>query len=162
MIRFSECGDDVKEVLARVINDRFPSYGMLKFKLLFDHKKRASKGTIVLASIEVPSPKLRFLTIDDVAEEGYDYIVIIDKKAWDVASDVDKIRIVSHELRHVYIDEKGAAKTVGHEISDFYREIELNRDDPEWSRKLTNLVALMYEQEKDAEIDARDANGPVK
>ena len=103
------------------------SYSNLKFKLVFDTKKRVSKGAVVLASIEVTTPKIKFFSIDNNASDGYDYIIIVDKKAWELASTVDKKRILSHELRHVFIDEKGRTKIIGHDISDFYSEMELNK-----------------------------------
>ena len=39
-------------------------------------------------------------------------------------------------------------KIVGHEIEDFYSEVELNKDEPEWSRVLATLTRDVYEQEK--------------
>jgi len=52
-------------------------------------------------------------------------------------------------MRHVFVDEKDKAKLVGHEIEDFYQEIELNKDDPEWGRKLVRLMTDVYDQEKE-------------
>lgn len=155
MNRFEDADKELLDIFNRVINERFPSYSNLKFKLIYDTKRRMKKGAIVFASIEVPSPKIKFLSIDENAEEGYDYIIIVDRKAWDIANDYDKIRILSHELRHVFIDEKGNYKTIDHDISDFYVEIELNKDDPEWHRKLSEVVDLIYEQEKDMEKDSK-------
>lgn len=155
MIRYEECDDSLVEVFLNVLEERFPTYGNLKFKLIFDTKKRVKQGKLILASIELVSPKLKFFSRDDVAADGYDYLVIVDRKAWEVANEKDKKRILSHELRHVFVDEKGSKKVVGHEISDFYAEIELNKDDPEWNRKLTMLTADMYEQEKELAKEAK-------
>lgn len=149
MNRYEDCSENLVEVFLDVLEERFPQFGYLKFKLIFDTKKRIKKGSLILASISLTSEMIKFFSKDDVAVEGYDYVLIVDLKAWELANDVDKKRLISHELRHVFVDEKGSCKLVGHEIEDFYMEIKLNQDDPEWSRKLGKLTSDVYEQEKD-------------
>ena len=149
MSRYEECNDELVKVFLDLLENRFPAYGNLKFKLIFDTKKRIKQGKLVLASIELASPKIKFFSKDDIAIDGYDYVLIVDKKAWDLANEKDKKRLISHELRHVFINEKGDPKIIGHEIEDFYIELKLNEDDPEWARNLSGLVADIYEQEKE-------------
>lgn len=148
MIRYEECDESLVEVFLNVLDERFPAYQHMKFKLLFDLKKRAKQGRITLATIETVGPKLKFFSKDNVAVDGYDYIIIVDKKAWQLSNEKDRKRLISHELRHVFIDEKGNYKLTGHEIEDFYMEIKLNEDDPEWCKKLASLVCSIYDQEK--------------
>lgn len=155
MSRYEDCDDSLVEVFLEVLEERFPAYVNLKFRLIYDTKKRINKGKICLASIELASPKIKFFTKDEKAIEGYDYVLIVDQKAWQYASDADKRRIISHELRHVFIDEKGTPKIIDHDINDFYSEIKLNTDDPDWGLKLCTLVSAIYEQEKD---DKKGAN----
>ena len=81
--------------------------------------------------------------------EGYDVVVTFDMKAWELASEKDRIRIMSHELRHIFIDEKGKIKLLPHDISDFRAEQKLNEDDPDWGFKLATLVNDVYDQEKE-------------
>lgn len=149
MSRYEDCNDELVEVFLDILEHRFPAFGNLKFKLIFDTKKRVKQGKLVLASVELASPKIKFFSKDDVAVDGYDYVLTVDRKAWDLANEKDKKRVISHELRHVFINEKGVPKLVGHEIEDFYIELKLNEDDPEWARNLTGLVADVYEQEKE-------------
>lgn len=150
MNRYEECDESLVEVFMKVLEERFPAYGNLKFKLIFDTKKRISKGKVILASIEMANAKIKFFSKDDVAVDGYDYVLIVDRKAWDVAASAkDRERLISHELRHVFVDEKGSCRIIGHEIEDFYEEIKLNQDDPEWGKKLGILVSDLYEQEKE-------------
>jgi len=148
-MRYEECDDSLVEVFLEVLEDRFPNKAYLKYKLVYDTKKKVSQGKLRLADIAVASEKIKFFTKDDVAVEGYDFVLTVDKKAWELASADDKKRIISHELRHVFIDEKGTPKIIGHEIEDFYDELKLNQDDPEWGRKLSRLVLDVYEQEKE-------------
>lgn len=148
-MRYEEADEGLVGVFLEILEDRFPNLAYLKYKLVFDTKKKVSKGRMVLADIALASEKIKFFTKDNVAIDGYDYILIVNRKAWDLASEKDKKRIISHEMRHVFIDDKVTPKLVGHEIEDFYQEIKLNQDDPEWSRKLGRLVLDVYEQEKE-------------
>ena len=148
MQRYAEATEEFVEIFLNVLEKYFPQLQHLKFKLIFDLKKRISAGKLVLASIEITSPKIKFFSKDKIAIEGYDFILIMDQKAWDLAGTLTKERIIRHELRHVIINEKGEPKVVGHEIEDFYAEVELNKDDPEWRTKLATLVRDVYEQEK--------------
>ena len=129
-MRYEEADDSLINVFSSVLESRFPQYSYLNFKLVYDLKRRTKNGNLILANIELASPKIKFFSQDKKAEEGYDYVLFIDKCAWELASDKDKHRLISHEFRHVFIDELGRPKIVGHELEDFYAELELNKDDP--------------------------------
>lgn len=148
MFRYEEADENLTEVFLNVLEKYFPVLQFLKFKLIYDTKKRVSKGKIILASIETASPKIKFLSKDKIAIDGYDLLLIADQKIWQVANEKDKIRLLRHELKHVQIDEKGGVTIVGHEIEDFYSEIEANRDDPEWRMRLITYANDLYDQEK--------------
>lgn len=148
-MRYEEADESLVSIFSKVLGERFAQYGYLNFKLVYDLKRRTKNGNLIMASIELASPKIKFFSQDKKAEEGYDYVLFVDKCAWILASEKDRERLISHELRHVFIDELGRPKIVGHELEDFYAEIELNRDDPEWGRKLSILVMDVYEQEKE-------------
>lgn len=148
-MRYIDCDDDLVQVFLDVIEERFPSFINLNIKLLYDTKRRISGGKIVMASICTTSAMAKFFSKDNTATEGYDFVLILDRKAWELSSPEDKKRIISHELRHVFIDEKGKAKLIGHEIEDFYAELELNQDDPEWRRNLAIQTMALYDQEKE-------------
>lgn len=148
MHRYEDEDDGLVEVFLNVLEEHFPQLQYLKFKLIYDLKQRVSKGRLVLASIETASPKIKYLSKDKIAIDGYDLLLIVDMKAWEVASQDQRAKLMRHELRHVEIDEKGAVKIVGHEIEDFHIEVKLNADSPEWRMQLATLTHDMYEQEK--------------
>lgn len=148
MHRYEDSDDGLTEVFLDVMEEHFPQLQYLKFKLIYDLKMRISKGRLVLASIETAGPKIKYLSKDKIAIDGYDLLLIVDLKAWEVASLDQRNKLVRHELRHVEIDEKGAVKIVGHEIEDFHIEVKLNADSPEWRMQLATLTHDMYEQEK--------------
>jgi predicted metallopeptidase len=148
MHRYEDSDEKLVEIFLNVMEEHFPQLQYLNFKLIYDTKRRVSKGRLVLASIETASPKIKYLSKDNIALDGYDLLLIVDQKAWEVASADQRVRLIRHELRHVEIDETGGVKVVGHEIEDFYAEVKLNQDDPEWRMKLATLTRDMYEQEK--------------
>jgi hypothetical protein len=149
MIRFTDVDDSVVEVFLAVLEERFPNLAQLKIKLIFDTKRRVKDGEIVLACAELASEKIKFFSKDDVAIEGYDIVIIFDQKAWELSNAVDRKRVMSHELRHVFIDEQDKVKLTPHDVSDFRMEQKLNADDPDWKFKLATLVNDVYEQEKE-------------
>lgn len=149
MTRFIDADDSVVEVFLDTMEKRFPFIAQLKIKLVYDLKKRVKEGKLCLASVELASEKIKFFSRDDVAVEGYDYVITFDKKAWDHATPSDRARLMSHKLRHIFIDEKGKYKIMPHDVSDFRAEIKLNEDDPDWDFRLSALVGAMYDQERD-------------
>lgn len=158
MSRFTDVDDNVVEVFLDVMESRFPSLIQLKIKLIYDTKRRVKLGELVLASTELASEKIKFFSKDNMAVDGYDVVVILDRKAWELSSDIDKKRIMSHELRHIFIDENGKVKLTPHDVSDFRVEQKLNTDDPEWSLKLATLVNDVYEQEKEMSKQSKQLN----
>jgi hypothetical protein len=149
MSRYLDASASLAEVFTDVMTKDFPGLFGVNFKLLFDTKKRISKGQLCLASVELANEKLRFFTADGSSPEGYDYILIVDSVAWEYATDDDKRKLISHELNHVFIDEKGKLKIVGHDVEDFAREIQKNVDNPGWADDLGLLTQSIYEQEED-------------
>lgn len=149
MSRYLEATEDLITVFDQVQTQRFPNLTGINFKLLFDTKKRISKGKLTLASVELVNEKVKHLSANDSYPEGYDYLILVDKVAWDVAKDDDKQRLISHELNHVFIDEKGKYKLVGHDVEDFAAEIERNVDKPNWGRDLVALTSAVHEQAED-------------
>ena len=149
MSRFIDIDENVVEVFISTMEERFPSLAQLKIKLIFDTKRRIRQGEIVLASTELASEKLKFFSRDNVAIEGYDVVIIFDMKAWELSDATDRKRIMSHELRHIFIDESGKVKLLPHDVSDFRIEQKLNEEDPDWALKLSMLVNDIYEQERE-------------
>jgi len=149
MLRYEDADKDLLNTFRSVLEERFPVYATLNFKLVYDTKPRIKDGKMVFASIELPSAKLKYFSTDSSVEEGYDYIMFVFLRAWQLASIEDKRRMISHELRHVFIDGNGGLKLIGHDVADFYAEIELNKDDPEWLRNLTDKTQDVIDQEKE-------------
>jgi len=162
-IRYEEATDEVRRLLDKVIADHFGELRNAKIVALFDTKKHAAGGQVMLSNITKPNELLRHFTRADASsDDGYDYIVILDKKAWEAIGDADRTRLLRHELRHTFYDidaEDNPYKLVDHTVADFYEEIELNQDDPKWRQRISTLVTDMYEQEKE---EAKEKKGKRK
>ncbi len=158
-LRYEEVTSEVAKMLHRVLADHFGELKNAKIVALFDLKKRMSGGQIVLGHIMKTNHLIRHLTKEEAGSaEGYDYIITIDKKGWDVLDEKDKVRLLRHELRHTFYDidsEDNPYKLVDHTVNDFYEEIELNKDDPKWRQKAATLVTDLYAQEKEEARDRR-------
>lgn len=149
-MRYEDADENLVEVFLKVAEERFPNTcANLNVKLMFDTKKRVRNGKTCLASVEIASDKIKYFTRHEVEVGGYDYIVIVDKKAWELANEKNRVRLISHELRHIFVDENDKRKLMPHDIEDFVIEVKLNEDDPDWGIKLCTLVTDVYDQEKE-------------
>lgn len=149
-MRYEDANERLVEVYLKIAEERFPNTcANLNIKLMFDTKRRVSRGKLILATVEIASEKIKYFTKNEVELDGVDYILIVDKKAWELANEKDRSRLVSHELRHVFVDETGKRKLLPHDIEDFAAEVKLNVDDPDWGNNLATLVIDVYEQEKE-------------
>ena len=150
-MRYQDADESLVEVFLQVAEERFPNTcANLNIKLMFDTKRRVSRGKLVLASIEIASEKIKYFTRHEVkVGDGVDYILTVDQKAWELSNSDNKKRLISHELRHVFVDENDKRKLLPHDIEDFVVEVELNKKDPNWASNLAQVVVDVYEQEKE-------------
>ena len=148
MNRYEDVDDSVVEVFIKVVEDWFPEVGNLKIKLMFDLKKKVSKGKMALAYIELVNEKLKFLTSSKLIKGGYEYLIIVNKVAWELADNEDRVRIIRHELRHIFEDENGKLSLLPHDISDFSEELEINKNNQNWAANLANAALDRYEEMK--------------
>lgn len=149
-IRFQECPDHIFLLMNKIIKKENMFYlEDAKILIILDTKKRMSRKKIVLGRIMKTNDMLRFLSIEqNDLLAGYDYIMLLDKAATDMAGPEYLEKLVRHELRHcVYDDTKENPWGIrAHDIEDFYNEVELNKDDPEWAQKLAMKVHGHYAQ----------------
>jgi hypothetical protein len=149
--RYEPVTSDVENVLKDVREKYFPELGSAKILCVFDTHKRTKGSKVVLADIKKAGEFEKFLTMDEAGDEGYDYIIRIDLKAWELGTSQDRIRLIRHELRHTLVDTdaKKPWKLREHSIEDFYSEIQLNSDNPRWSQELSGKVMSAYEENKE-------------
>lgn len=151
--RYEDVPEMVIELLTEVKKEHFPELRNARIKVLFDIKKRTRRRVLALAGIMRPNELLRHFTKDESENyDGYDYIIILDKVCWEAIENIDRIRILRHELRHTYFNidtEENPYCTIDHEITDFYKEVELNSDDPTWRHRISRLTVDIYDQRKE-------------
>ena len=151
MARYYEADASVYNLMDELIEERFSNTLVAtSIKILVDSKPKIDKLTnrITFASIKCANEVEKFLSMDGHNLAGIDYLIFISELVWELASDKDKKRIMSHELSHTFLDEKGNYKTVRHDIEDFYTEVKLNEDDPMWGQALSTVAIAKVEQMK--------------
>ena len=151
MIKYEDVPDIIQELYDKIKNKYFPYLANAKILFLLNKNKMLKKGSIVLGKIVKPSPLVKYLSRNEAPEDGYDYIILLDSKLVNHCEEMDIERVLRHELRHIFFDSdsKNPYKLIDHDFSDFYDEVELNKDEPNWANRLSKTVFLIYEQEKD-------------
>jgi hypothetical protein len=151
-MKYEHVPEYILEMYEKIRSQYFPHLANAKILFLVNKKKMINKGTISLAKIVKPNELVKFLSKNEAPEYGYDYIILLDNKFISHCEDIDIKRVLRHELRHTFFDSDSLTnpyKLVDHDFSDFYDEVELNKDDPTWAKRVSQTVSLMYDQEKD-------------
>ena len=151
MSRYYDAEPEVYNLMDEIVHERFGNtLSAASIKILMDSKVKIDKLTnrMTFASIKGANEVEKFLTKDGHNIEGIDYLIFISDLVWELANEKDKKRILSHELRHAFLDEKGNYKIVRHDIEDFYAEVQLNEDDPMWGQALSTIAVAKHEQIK--------------
>jgi len=147
MGRYYEADRNTENLLDGVREERFEGLSGARIKLIMDLKPKIDnlRSEMIIASIKTTNEVEKYLTEQN---SSYDYFIFINGLVWDLANENNRRRILSHELRHAFIDDKGNYKTIKHDIEDFYAEVRLNEDDPMWKQSLGTIAMAKYEQMK--------------
>ena len=150
-MKYDDVPDSIYEMYEKLKVNHFPELANAKMLLLINKKKMMKKGSIVLGKIVKPSDLVKYLSRNEAPDDGYDYIILLDSNLIKHCEESDIERVLRHELRHTFFDSdsKSPYKLVDHDFSDFYDEVELNKDDPTWAKRVSQTVSLIYHQEKD-------------
>ncbi|KJR40647.1 hypothetical protein MCHI_003464 [Candidatus Magnetoovum chiemensis] len=151
--RFEDVPSEVYVLVNEVIKQHFSDLINVKLCIIYDTKPRKSKGKLVLARVQKTNHLIRFLTRDDMSrDEGYDFILFLDKLTFTNVDEKDRIRLIRYQLRYIYVDPespKDPYKLSAPDIEDFYSEQELNKDDPKWAQRVMEVAFSLYELDKD-------------
>jgi len=148
-MRYEPCTEDVRGLFETVKSEHFPELRNVQIMILLDTKKCKSKGKMVLGKIKKASEVERYLTTDIVEDEGIDFVMFLDKNVVTHCDENDLTRLMRHELRHVFITERGKLTLRPHDFEDFREEVDLNHDDPNWASRVVEMVSLIYDQAED-------------
>lgn len=150
-MKYEDVPDSIYEMYEALMAKYFPHLANAQVLFLINKKKMMQRGNIVLGKIVKPNDLVKYLSRKEAPEDGYDYIILLDSKLIHHCEEIDIERVLRHELRHVFFDSESKTpyKLVDHDFSDFYDEVELNKDDPTWAKRVSQTVSLIYHQEKD-------------
>jgi len=148
MSRFIEAPQEVLNELNEVVDEWFPNYKSCNIKVLMDSKRSKSKGRTVFASIKKANDKEKYFTSSNIYPDGADYLLFIDDNIFSNIGKEDRVRILRHELRHIYFDSEkdDPWKVIPHDFEDFVAEVELNKEDPNWSLRVLEIAESVYEK----------------
>ena len=153
MGRYYHAEKSVYEVMEGLIyeDERFPELRAANVKIIMDTRPKIDKLSqkLEFASIKTTNQVERYLTKTGEATEGFDYFIFINEIVWELASATDRKRIMSHELQHTFLNDKGDYKLIKHDIEDFYAEVELNKEDPMWRQSLGTVAIAKIDQLKE-------------
>jgi|WetSurSiteA1Bulk_404760.scaffolds.fasta_scaffold49954_1 hypothetical protein len=151
MMKYEDVPEIIYEMYGRIVSQHFPYLANAKILFLINKRKMVKKGNIVLGKMVKSTELVKYLSRNEAPEDGYDYIMLLDSKLIMHCEEADIERVIRHELRHIFFDSdsKSPYKLIDHDFSDFYDEVELNKDDPTWANRVSKTVSLIYHQEKD-------------
>ncbi len=146
MNRFEDADSATVSMVLAVVADTFPQLLNANISVVFDGKKRMKAGQYTLGRMKKTNETERLLSATNMMEDGFDYILFLDRVVFTAASDIDKVRLIRHELQHCGVDmEKDNPYGIkDHEVTDFYEEIEFNKDDPRWGERLATIAESIY------------------
>jgi hypothetical protein len=149
MSRFEDATNDVINMVEKIKKEVFDQLLNAKIKILMDTKKRKIGGKYVLGRIKKTNDELKALALNE-HDEPYDYILFLDKVVFNTINDIDKIRLIRHELQHCEVDVEAdnPYKIKGHEVEDFHDEIIYNQDDPRWGERIAIIADSIYENDE--------------
>lgn len=149
MSRFEEAPENVNDFLRKIIQKDFEYLSSANIKVLFDTKKRKRGDSFIFGRLKKANEMEKFLSSTDFTPDGYDYFMYLDKGVYNSLEEKDRERLIRHELCHCDVDfeAKDPYKTRDHEITDFYSEIEFNRDDPRWMERVSGIAEALYSRE---------------
>lgn len=150
-MRYEDVPENVFTMLRELIGEYFSDLAGAKIHIVFDTKKKMTGGKLVLGKIKKANELEKFFTSELTTDGGgFDYVIFLDKKAWNIANEDDRYRLLRHELRHtdVNIDSKNPYQIRKHTLEDFYSEVRLNQENPRWSEDLAIRTKIAYENEE--------------
>lgn len=152
MPKFEEVTSDVVKMMDEIIKNDFPTIVNARIKPLFTLTKKSSKGQLIVGQMVKATPILNYLTSsNNSGDDGYNYIMFLDEKVFQALDIQDKRRIIRHELNHINIDldAKDPYKICNHDLEDFYKEMEYNKDDMRWKERVAAIAESIYAKEGD-------------
>ena len=152
--RYEDAPQEVLNILGEVRDKYFPHLVNAHIKMLLDNKKRVSQKKLLLGKIIKPNDLVKHFVDNDTH-----YVIVLDKVGTEILSPEDKIRLIRHELRHAFIDEKGNYIVIPHDYEDFEEEIKLNAEDVGWAHRAVTMVSDVYAQREEQAKEAKRKPG---
>lgn len=156
-MKYEDVPQSVEDIFVEVRDDVFPELAGARIKLTYCLKPRKTGEAYKIATIQKLNELDRYFSADEAdSEEGFDYVIIIDKLVWEECSREDQVRIMRHELRHTNVDfdKKMPYGLRKHDYEDFVDDMEIELQpggDPRWHERLGDIASQVHERDKEKE-----------
>jgi len=144
--------ETTNKLVKDIISKSFKHLELAFIKVLFDQKKRKNGGRHTVASLKKPDELVRYLSSTfENNGEGYDYILLLDERVFNVLDKSDKRRLICHTLHHADIDfeSDNPYKLRKPDIQAFSEEINDIVDDPQWMNRIQAVAESVYCPDKE-------------
>ena len=151
-MRFEEVDNEVIERVTRLINEEFTNLQGCKIGIIFDTKKRKSKGRYTISKLSKANELQKFLTESASTDgQGFDYFLTLDQISYMALESNDKDRIICNALYHadVDFDATDPYKLRNPEIMTFHEELRKNNGDMTWSERVQLTTASAHGDRED-------------
>ncbi len=144
--------EEAHKVAAKLIDKQHSGLAECRIAYLFkDVKEWESKGKVVLAKTSKAPEQWQYLT-------DFDFVVIVNKKIWDIAPDKFREALMDHELSHIIkeVDAKGNPKwsIANHDVEEFSGVVLRHGL---WKNDLKQFMAAAKKQGQQMSLDDMDS-----
>lgn len=135
------------ETLAKKIIEKYHDHLFgARIKYLFKNDKWIKKGKVILGQAKMAAEDVRFIS-------DFDFIIIINRNAWNNATSDVREALIDHELHHclVEIENNGESKfsILDHDVQEF---IPIVGRYGLWQEDLKKLVEAAQEESNDSKV----------
>lgn len=151
-MRYETVENKVYELLNSVIHENFEELKGVEFEVIYDTKKKTKGNKIIAAYIKKTNDLISYLS-----ENEFQYMIFLNKDIWNSVEEIDRFRILRHELFHVFIDanhDDVRYNLKDHDFEAFKTEIEIESKeggDPLWMERIYEIADAIYNDDKDEE-----------
>ncbi len=148
MSRFTEATSTEAELIENIIKESFVELSGARFIILYDEKKRKSKGQYVVGRIKKLNDESKALSLDENGNE-FNYVVFLDSFVWGQLESGDQERLMRRLICQCLFESEAEDpfKIQGFEVEDFHSEIVKNTGDPRWLDRVNLIAESLYDED---------------
>ena len=104
--------DAVVELAGKLIGSYHDHLQRAKIAYLFKDKASLSKGKVVVGTASKSSSR-------DYLLHNFDFVIVLAEDVWSVLNEIQRTKVLDHELCHCIENDKGVWSIAPHDFEDF-------------------------------------------